>query len=67
MTDRKLKTKKAVFKRVKITKSKICRKKAYKSHLLRKKSPRQLRLLSIFSSVQKSDQKNFYSMIPYQY
>lgn len=61
----KLKTRKAVKKRIKIKKNCLCRRKAYKSHLLRKKSSKGLRRLSQSAQVHSSDLKNFLLMLPY--
>lgn len=61
----KLKTKKAVLKRIKVKLNKLQRKKAYKGHLLRKKNARTLRKLSLQPFILNSNIKEFYKMLPY--
>jgi large subunit ribosomal protein L35 len=61
----KLKTRKAVQKRVKVKKNCLCRKKAYKGHLLRKKNSKRLRGLSQSAQIHSSDLKAFLVMLPY--
>lgn len=63
----KLKTRKAAFKRYKITGNKnLLRRHAFKGHLLMKKSNRQKRNLSQVICVSNSDQKPIKLMLPYR-
>lgn len=62
---KKLKTKKAVQKRVKVTKYNLIRKKAYKSHLLRKKNSSRLRRLAEVTKISSTSKKIFLRMLPY--
>jgi ribosomal protein L35 len=61
----KLKTKKSVLKRIKVTKNFFFRKKAYKNHLLRKKTNKQFNRLSKLEKIYFSDFKKIYFMVPY--
>lgn len=61
----KLKTRKAVSKRIIVKKSHLARKKAYKGHLMRHKTTRQLRQLSAPSKIHSSDERRIASMLPY--
>lgn len=62
----KLKTRKAVAKRYKITgKNNFLRRHAFKGHLLMKKSNRQKRKLSQVLCVTKSDSQSIKLMLPY--
>lgn len=63
----KLKTKKAVLKRYKITGNKnFLRRHAFKGHLLMKKSNKQKRKLSQLICVTTNDQKSIKLMLPYR-
>lgn len=61
----KLKTRKAVLKRIKIKNNLLYRKSAYKSHLLKHKSNKRLRYLSQIKLIHTSDKKRFFKMLPY--
>ncbi|HNQ62978.1 MAG TPA: 50S ribosomal protein L35 [Syntrophorhabdaceae bacterium] len=62
----KIKTKRGLAKRVKVTATgKIKRAKAYHSHLLSSKTPKMKRRLSKSDLVHKSDMKRMKSLIPY--
>jgi large subunit ribosomal protein L35 len=62
----KLKTRKAAFKRYKITgNNNILRRHAFKGHLLMKKSNRQKRKLSQIICVNNADMKSIKLMLPY--
>ncbi len=62
----KIKTKRGLAKRVKVTATgKIKRAKAYHSHLLSSKTPKMKRRLSKSDLVHKSDMKIMKSLIPY--
>jgi ribosomal protein L35 len=61
----KLKTRKSAFKRIKIKKDSLARKKAYRGHLLRTKNSKRMRRLSESATVDKSNLRKFYRMIPY--
>ena len=61
----KLKTRKAVLKRIKKKKNLLYRKAAYKGHLLRHKSNKRLGYLSQIRLIHKSDKNNFFRMLPY--
>lgn len=61
----KLKTRKAVAKRVIVKKSHLARKKAYRGHLMRHKTTRQLRQLNKPAKIHPSDTSRIYLMLPY--
>nr|ARW69339.1 ribosomal protein L35 [Polysiphonia sp.] len=62
----KLKTKKSLDKRFRVTSSgKLLKRKSYKSHLLQKKSSRRKRRLCKVSVVKLSDISNFINGLPY--
>nr|YP_009393942.1 ribosomal protein L35 [Polysiphonia sertularioides]ARW62504.1 ribosomal protein L35 [Polysiphonia sertularioides] len=62
----KLKTKKSLDKRFKITRTnKLLKRNSFRSHLLQKKSSNRKRKLRKVTLVNMSDQKNFLKSLPY--